>query len=146
MYYIIMDSKPRSTIPVTVKVASEQEPIECSGSYTEQSDGFTLEFCMNADRFGVTHSRASTTVKATGIMSYDIVLNDGVTFALLKTPYGVMKFEVKTLRREVVKLNDTLRIALEYVMTNAAVGEMRRAVDVTVISDKNTNGNSEERK
>lgn len=130
-----MDSKPRSIMSVAVRVASEQEPVECAGKFTEKLGGFILEFCVHNDRFTVEHSREATAIRAKGLMNYDIVLNDAVTFALLNTPYGVMKFEVKTLKREVVKLNDKLDISLQYVMKNAAAGELDRAVDVTVLFD-----------
>ena len=127
-----MDSKPRSTIPVAVRIASEQEPVDCSGTYTEQSDGFSLRFCMGADEFTVVHTKAATSVAAKGVMNYDIVLNDAETFTMLKTPYGEMKFAVVTRERSVVRLNDSIRILLEYTMKNDASGEMDRAGDITV--------------
>lgn len=127
-----MDSKPRSTIPVAVTVASEQEPVTCSGNYTEQSDGFTLQFCLRDDSFTIEHTKAATRVRAKGVMNYDIELNDAVTFALISTPFGEMKFEVRTYERCVVKLNDTVKIMLSYAMENAAAGKMDRAVDITV--------------
>lgn len=127
-----MDSKPRSTIPVAVRIASEQEPVDCSGTYTEKSDGFILRFCMGDDEFTVEHSRAKTTVAAKGVMNYDIELNDARSFTVLDTPYGEMKFSVVTRERRVERRDDKLEIFLEYAMSDAASGEMIRAVDITV--------------
>ena len=125
-----MDSKPRSRT-VAVKVASEQEPVDCTGSFTEQSDGFVLEFNIHNDAFTVEHKKAFTAVRAKGMMNYDIVLNDAVNFTLLDTPFGQMRFEVKTLKREVVKTDSAVFISLRYVMTNAAVEQLHRAVEIT---------------
>lgn len=127
-----MDSKPRSNIPVTVTVASEQEPVKCPGTYSEHADGFTLRFELSGDEFELRHTRAATFIKATGVMQYDIELNDAETFALIATPFGQMRFSVKTYERCVVKLNDTVKINLYYAMSNDAAGKMERAVDIVV--------------
>ena len=43
-----------------------------------------------------------------------------------------MRLEVKTLKREVVKTESAVVISLRYVMTNAAVEQLHRAVEITV--------------
>lgn len=128
-----MDSTvPRSTRTVAITVASEQEPVKCEGVYAEQACGFTLEFDIGAEKFTVAHTEASTRVKACGgVMSYDISLAEAPSDVLLGTPFGEMRFAVKTLERTVERADGSLRVALKYVLSSASAGDIERAVDIT---------------
>ncbi|MDE6401096.1 MAG: hypothetical protein K2L54_00610 [Clostridiales bacterium] len=128
-----MDSTvPRSTCPVAVTVASEQEPVKCEGVYAEHSGGFALDFNIGAEKFTVTHAEDCTRVTAHGgAMSYDIALSEKPSSVLLGTPFGEMRFTVKTLERTVERADGFLRVALKYVLSSAAAGDIERAVDVT---------------
>ena len=127
-----MDSTvPRSTIPVAVTVASEQEPVECKGVYSEHAGGFTLEFSIQRDKFTVEHAAEHTRIKADGVMSYDIKLGKTDGDTLLNTPYGQMRFPVKTTERTVERKADRLNMLFKYIFSSATAGEIERAVDIT---------------
>ena len=128
-----MDSTvPRSTRPVAVTVASEQEPVKCDGEFAEHAGGFTLVFNMGAERFTVAHTESCTDVSASGgVMSYKISLSDKPSTVLLGTPFGEMRFAVNTLERAIERVDGVLRVALKYVLSSAAAGDIERAVDVT---------------
>lgn len=119
-------------IPVTVTVATETEPVTTDGIFTDRVDGFILEFAIGSDKFQIEHSDRVTTVKANGVMSYDIALKNEHTETMLDTPFGKVKFAVKTETREVKMTLGLMRIMLCYVLKNDAVGDMPRSVDITV--------------
>lgn len=127
-----MDRFNGTHIPVAVTVATETEPTTVDGVYSKTADGFTLEFQIGTDKFTVAHGENQTTVKAEGVMSYDITLRDEVTHTVLATPFGMVKFAVKTESREVHRSENLLRVLLCYVLSADSVGDMTRAVDVTV--------------
>ena len=118
--------------PVTVTVATETEPVTTDGVFTERKDGFILEFAIGSDKFKIEHNDSVTTVKADGVMSYDIALKAEQTETMLDTPFGKVQFNVKTETREVKKTSGLMRIMLCYVLNNDAVGDMPRSVDITV--------------
>lgn len=119
-------------IPVTVTVATETEPVTTDGIFTERLDGFILEFFIGSDKFKIEHNENVTTVKADGVMSYDIALKPEQTETMLDTPFGKVKFNVKTETREVKRTSGLMRIMLCYVLGSDAVGDMPRSVDITV--------------
>ena len=129
-----MDSTvPRSTIPVAVVVASEQEPVECNGAFAEHAGGFALEFSIHQDKFVIEHTAAKTKVCAEGGLSYEIELSDKVSSVLLATPFGEARFTVRTLERAVQKSDGKLNISLRYVLSSEAAGDIERFVDITVL-------------
>ncbi|MDE6617764.1 MAG: hypothetical protein K2K13_01915 [Clostridiales bacterium] len=119
-------------IPVTVTVATETEPTSVNGVYTKTADGFTLQFEIGTDKFTVTHGEKQTEVKADGVMSYDIALGDDNTTTVLATPFGMVKFNVKTEMRHVCVTERIIRMLLSYVLSADGVGDMMRKVDITV--------------
>ncbi|MCH5166068.1 MAG: hypothetical protein J1G01_06675 [Clostridiales bacterium] len=132
-----MDSTvPRSTIPVAVIIASEQEPVKCDGVYAEHAGGFALEFSIHQDKFAIEHTAAKTKICTSGELSYDIELSDKVSSVLLATPFGKARFTVKTLDRTVQKSDDKLDISLRYILSSEAAGDIERFVDVTVLLPK----------
>lgn len=126
-----MDSSvPRSTLPVALTVASEAEPIECDGIYTETADGFTLEFSIREDDFIIEHNGASSRIAAKGLMSYEIILGVPGATTLLATPYGKVRFDVETINRDVVRQGDGLRVLFRYALFSEPAGRIDRAVDI----------------
>lgn len=119
-------------LPVTVTVATETEPTTVSGIYTKTDDGFALQFEIGTDKFYITHGEKQTEVKAEGVMSYDIILGDDNTTTVLATPFGMVKFNVKTEMRHVCVTERIIRMLLSYVLSADGVGDMMRKVDITV--------------
>ena len=119
-------------IPVTLTVATETEPTTVNGVYTKTADGFILQFSMGTDKFIVTHCETQTEVKAEGVMSYDIILCGDNTTTVLATPFGMVKFNVKTEMRHVCVTERIIRMLLSYVLSADGVGDMMRKVDITV--------------
>ena len=117
---------------VAVTVATETEPVTVDGAYSETADGFCVEFKIGEDEFLITHSEKMTTVKATGLMSYDITLCDEATSTMLKTPFGMVKFDVKTELRRAEEKDGVLRLMLFYVLHADGVGDMPRSVDLRI--------------
>lgn len=128
-----MDNSIGVKTPVTVTVATETEPTTVDGVYTKTSDGFELQFDIGTDRFTVVHGEKLTEVKAEGVMSYDITLCDQDTSTVLATPFGMVKFKVKTEMRHVCATERIIRLLLSYVLSADGVGDMMRKVDITVI-------------
>lgn len=122
---------PRSKT-VAVTVASEQEPVTVDGELLQSDDGFVLKFSVSNDQFTVTHGSVFTRITAVGDMTYDIELTDGVTSTVLATPFGKVKFAVKTVVRDVTVGDDRIRISLKYILDGASVGEIERTVDISV--------------
>lgn len=127
-----MDKFNQKNLPVSVTVATETEPTTVDGVYSKTDDGFVLEFSIGADKFVITHGEAKTTVQAKGVMSYDITLSDEITQTVLATPFGMVKFDVKTESRSVTQLDNWFRILLCYTLSADGVGDMARTVDVMV--------------
>ncbi|MDE7107364.1 MAG: hypothetical protein K2O39_03490 [Clostridiales bacterium] len=119
-------------LPVTVTVATETEPTSVDGVCTKTADGFILRFSIGTDKFSVTHAENQTEVKAEGVMSYDITLCDEDTNTVLATPFGMVKFNVKTEMRHVCVTERIIRMLLSYVLSADGVGDMLRKVDITV--------------
>lgn len=91
-----------------------------------------MEFDIGAEKFTVAHTEACTRVKACGgVMSYDISLAEAPSDVLLGTPFGEMRFAVKTLERTVDSADGILRVTLKYVLSSASAGDIERAVDIT---------------
>lgn len=126
-----MDNTTPKSIPVAVTVASELEPISCQGTYFPDEHGFGLEFSIGKDRFLIEHTQNSTRVAADGVMSYDITLSSEKTDTLLATPYGMVKFDVVTLARDVTVSDIGVTVVLQYVMSAQGAGEMTRSVCVS---------------
>lgn len=126
-----MDSTVPRSIPVAVTVASEQEPVQCDGIYAERAGGFTLEFSIERDKFVIDHTAAVTSIVARGDMSYDIALGERDTETLLGTPFGEMRFAVRTTERTVIREADAISITLQYVLSSQAAGEIERTVKLT---------------
>lgn len=126
-----MDSNGKN-IPVFVTVATETEPTTVDGTYCKTADGFVIDFEIGTDKFVISHSEAKTSVKATGVMSYDITLGDDVTYTTLATPFGKVRFAVKTQSRKVTYGESVIRIMLCYVLSADGVGDMARSVDVSI--------------
>ena len=124
-----MDKKP-----VSITVATDTEPVTVDGFYSDTADGFTVEFELGEDRFTVEHGENRTTVKAKGLMSYDITLCEENTSTMLSTPFGMVKFDVKTELRRAEEKDGVLRLMLFYVLHADGVGDMPRSVDLRVKS------------
>lgn len=124
------NTTPKS-IPVAVTVASEQEPISCEGTYFPDAQGFGLEFSIGKDRFLIEHTVDCTRVAADGVMSYDITLSANKTDTLLATPYGMVKFDVTTLARDVTVSDIGVTVVLRYILSAQGAGEMDRSVCVS---------------
>lgn len=130
---IIMSNRfDQKNLPVTVTVATETEPTTVDGVYGKTDDGFTLEFVIGTDKFRITHGEQQTTVKAEGVMAYDITLKSERTFTLLATPFGKVKFAVKTEARRATVADDSIRLQLCYVLSADGVGDMARSVDLSI--------------
>ncbi|MDE6201435.1 MAG: hypothetical protein K2M47_06135 [Clostridiales bacterium] len=127
-----MDNVIGVNMPVTVTVATETEPTTVDGVYTKTDDGFVLQFEIGTDKFSIAHGEKQTEVKAEGVMSYDITLCDDNTSTVLATPFGMVKFNVKTEMRHVCITERIVRMLLSYVLSADGVGDMMRKVDVTV--------------
>lgn len=127
-----MESLPRSSISVAVEVASDREPVTCDGVLTQSKEGFALEFFVGNDKFIITHGVASTRIAAAGDMSYDIELKASDTETVLSTPFGMVRFTVKTLLREVTSSDEGIKIVLKYILASDAAGEIERTVDLAV--------------
>lgn len=102
----------------------------CQGDYTSSSVGFVLQFSMGADKFIVEHCGSETKLVAEGVMSYDIILSDSPTFTLLKTPYGVIEFSVKTTERDVSCDDGGVRLVLGFILSAKVLGEIVRVVNI----------------
>lgn len=118
--------------PVTVTVASDQEPVKCNGVYSEDRHGFCLEFSIGNDKFRVEHGALCTRLTADGVMSYDIELKDEETSTLLATPYGAVRFKVKTIERNIVRGEKDLNISIKYVLTSDTADVLERDVELSV--------------
>lgn len=127
-----MEKFDGTKLPVTVTVATETEPTSVDGVFSRTEDGFTLEFCIGEDKFIIVHTDEKTTVKATGVMAYDITLCADDTQTVLATPFGMVKFAVKTALRKVEQKDNYMRIMLCYVLSADGVGDMERAVDISI--------------
>lgn len=127
-----MDKFDEKNLPVSVTVATETEPTTVDGVYSKTDDGFALEFGIGTDKFVIAHGEKQTTVKAEGVMAYDITLKDEITFTVLSTPFGKVKFSVTTEARKATVSDDSIRLLLCYVLSADGVGDMARSVDVTV--------------
>lgn len=125
-------SSKKNNIPVTVTVATETEPVTVDGVYSVTADGFSVEFEIGEDKFAITHTEKMTTVKATGLMSYEITLCDESTSTMLQTPFGMVKFDVKTELRRAEEKDGVLRLMLFYVLHADGVGDMPRSVDLRI--------------
>lgn len=123
---------PRSVIPVAVTVASDKEPVTVDGELMQSASGFTLEFSVKHDRFTVAHDGVATRIKADGDMSYDIELKAEDTATVLSTPFGMVRFAVRTLMRDVVSTDSGMKIQLKYILASDAAGEIERTVDISV--------------
>lgn len=119
-------------IPVKVTVATETEPTVVDGVYSATADGFILEFSIGTDKFTVAHGADKTTVRAAGLMTYDITLCDDTTNTVLATPFGMVNFAVKTELRRVENSEDGIHVMLCYVLSADGVGDMARSVDITI--------------
>lgn len=117
---------------VSVTVATETEPTTVDGVYSKTDDGFTLEFGIGTDKFMIAHGDKQTTVKADGVMSYDITLKDERTFTVLSTPFGKVKFGVTTEARKATITDNSIRLQLCYVLSADGVGDMARSVDLLI--------------
>lgn len=127
-----MDSTvPRSTKPVVITVASEQEPIVCDGMFSQLSDGFGLEFSIGEDRFTIEHTQTSTHIVAIGVMKYDITLGSERTFTVLDTPFGKVRFAVDTVVRDVSVTDGGVVIAVGYIMSSDAAGKIERTINLS---------------
>ena len=117
---------------VSVTVATDTEPVTVDGFYSDTADGFALQFQIGEDSFTVEHGEKQTTVKAKGMMSYDITLCEENTSTMLSTPFGMVKFDVKTELRRAEEKDGELRLMLFYVLHADGVGDMPRSVDLTI--------------
>lgn len=122
---------PRSR-PVAVTVASDKEPVVCDGVLTQANDGFVLEFSVGNDKFDLVHGGGFTRVSATGDMSYDIELKEHETSTVLSTPFGMVRFAVKPIVRDVETTENGIRVKLKYILASTAAGEIERTVDIAV--------------
>lgn len=127
-----MFGKDMDKKPVSVTVATDTEPVTVDGVCSHTADGFSVEFEIGEDKFFITHAEKTTTVKATGLMSYDITLCDDDTSTVLQTPFGMVKFDVKTELRRAEEKDGVLRLMLFYVLHADGVGDMPRSVDLTI--------------
>lgn len=127
-----MDTYPPSTISVTVTVASELEPVACDGTLCLGGDGFTVSFILQRDKFTIEHSADVTKIVTDGDMSYAIELCSRQTETLLNTPYGAVRFAVKTLERTVERIGDKIKIVLRYILSSDGAGELERSVNLVV--------------
>ena len=127
-----MENFGKDKRPVSVTVATDTEPVTVDGTYSAAADGFTVEFEIGEDRFAITHTDEKTTVKANGLMSYDITLCDEPTATMLQTPFGMVKFDVKTELRRAEEKDGVIRLMLFYVLHADGVGDMPRSVDLTI--------------
>ncbi len=99
------------------------EPIEVEAKSSSNTEKYVV---MQNDCLSVIDVSASG-----GVMSYKISLSDKPSTVLLGTPFGEMRFAVKTLERTIERADGVLRVALKYVLSSAAAGDIERAVDVT---------------
>lgn len=120
-----------STVPIAVTIASEQEPVECAGLYTERADGFSLEFFIRSDRFTIVHTDTCTRLCAHGTMSYELELGDRDSSVELDTPFGRLGFDVHTETRKAEKTADGLSVALKYALIDAGGDRSERDVSLT---------------
>ncbi|MBD5132511.1 MAG: hypothetical protein HDT28_08010 [Clostridiales bacterium] len=127
-----MDNYPPSKTPIKVTVSSDLEPVKGEGFITERDDGFTVEFNLLRDKFTIEHSVAVTRIVTEGDMSYTIELCEAQTSTVLATPYGAVRFAVKTLERTVERMYDKLHIILKYILASEAAGELERSIIMEV--------------
>lgn len=125
-----MDSSVPRSKPATITVASDQEPVETRGTYAPTSDGFALEFCLGKDKFVIEHTDAHTKVSAVGELSYCLTVGEDSDM-LVRTPFGTMRFFVRSLMRNVDVTDDGVNIFIKYIMSSEATGEQERAVSVS---------------
>lgn len=124
------DNHRSSKVPIRLSVASELEPVECSGSYCALSDGFVIEFALGTDNYTIAHTIRSTRLSAKGLLSYDIDFCDKKTESKIVAPFGSLNITVVPLERRVDAADDTVSVFLRYTLvTNGAPVE--RKVDVT---------------
>lgn len=122
-----MDSTvPRSTIPVAIEVASDEEPVSCEGSVALGEHGFTLAFYIGDDKYTVDHSDERTSVTAEGLMTYTLVFTDGITHTAFSTPYGVLDFDVQTASRRADVSADGVKIGLSYLLVGGGKQSPRK--------------------
>ncbi|MDE7165173.1 MAG: DUF1934 domain-containing protein [Clostridiales bacterium] len=127
-----MDKFDQKNLLVSVTVATETEPTTVDGVYSKTEDGFTLEFGIGTDKFVIAHSDKQTTVKAEGVMEYDITLKGERTFTMLSTPFGKVKFCVTTEARRAAFTENSIRLQLCYMLSADGVGDMERSVDLLI--------------
>ena len=93
------------------------------GVYNKTADGFSLEFAIGEDKFTLAHAPTQTTVKACGVMSYDITLrNHEHTSTTLSAPFGMVKFDMQTELRKIEQTEGAMRIMLFYILRADGVG------------------------
>ena len=80
----------RSRRSAKIKISSELEPVEVKGEYTEDGDGFTLEFVIGDSNYVLTHGE-ETVLKVDGLISYE--LNFGCAADIkIATPAGELQY------------------------------------------------------
>lgn len=120
----------RSKVPIQLSVKSELEPVTCNGFYSEQADGFVMEFSIGTDNYEIEHTASYTRLKTRGLLSYDIVFGDGETASKLSTPFGEMDLSVSDSERLVTPSDDGVSVNLKYTLFSEGVGKIERNVDV----------------
>lgn len=130
LYNKVMDSsdKPRSRIPIAVKISSDAEPVECDGYYVARGDGFSLMFGTPSCAYEIDHDGQNTKLKADGILSYVLNFTDGGV-TTVKASFGGLDITLTPIRREVSVCDAGVKLALAYILSGAS-GETERAVEV----------------
>ncbi len=109
------DIPPSCCVPVTVKVSSELEPVECKGDFLRIDDGFILTFSIGENKFSVTVMGQTVVLKATGLLSYELnfAAAGDVVFS---TPYGDMSYRFTPVNRTADVNGEGAQVSLVYVL------------------------------
>lgn len=121
-----MDSsdKPRSKIPIAVRIESGLEPVECDGIYSERGEGFALEFGTPSGKYVITHEEGKTELRSSGLLSYTLDFSDGGA-AEVVAPFGGINFTLTPVKREVQKDESGVRLNLAYTLSGAGADTLR---------------------
>lgn len=125
-----MDSSDnhRSKIPISVRIESGAEPVECDGLYSERGDGFVLEFGTPSGKYVITHGEDKTELCASGLLSYVLDFSDGGNTEV-SAPFGGINFTLVPVKREVLRDGAGVMLNLAYTLSGGGT-ETVRAVKV----------------
>ena len=114
----------RSTkFPATITIASELEPVEVSGEFTEDGDGFALEFSIGDSKYVLTHGER-TVLSVNGLISYTLDFCDAGDVSI-ETPAGALCYAYMPETCSIGRDGDEITAELKYTLDDGEEKSLR---------------------